>query len=370
MKKIVNYNEKRICFIVYNISQYGGAEQVACNLAKEFAKSNCVYIVSIINDELPPAYEYSCSGIASLVKGEYHLRKLQIKAFKPLRSFLQENEIDIAFIIGYYAGFITLPMRAFTRTKLVFCDHGALINQWDDKKARLIRKMSSKICHHTVVLTEQTKEDYIDKFGVNKKRIDCIYNWIEPSEVDSQKYDINSKRVLSAGRLTSEKGFDRLIAIMAPILKRHEDWHLDIAGDGNMFEELERIIDREEIGDNIHLIGRVDDLRAKYKKYAMYVLPSYREGLPLVLLEAQINKLPIIAFDIMTGPREIIKDGVDGFLIADNDYTDMREKVNMLMENRDERIRLSNNSSINIECFSKEKVMQQWSSLMNEISKK
>lgn len=367
MKKIANYNEKRICFIVYNISQYGGAEQVACNLAKEFAKSNCVYIVSIINDELPPAYEYSCSGIASLVKGEYHLRKLQIKAFKPLRSFLQENEIDIAFIIGYYAGFITLPMRAFTRTKLVFCDHGALINQWDDKKARLIRKMSSKICHHTVVLTEQTKEDYIDKFGINKKRIDCIYNWIEPSESDSLKYDINSKRILSAGRLTSEKGFDRLITIMAPILKRHEDWHLDIAGDGDMFEELERIIDREEIGENVHLLGRVYNLRAKYKKYAMYVLPSYREGLPLVLLEAKINKLPIVAFDIMTGPREIIKNGVDGFLIVDNNNDDMREKVNLLIDNNYERIRMSNNSLNNIDSFSKETIFNNWCSVIEKL---
>ncbi len=59
-----------------------------------------------------------------------------------------------------------------------------------------------------------------------------------------------------------------------------------------------------------------DDLAERYKEYAFYVLPSYREGMPPVLLEAKANRLPIVSFDIMTGPREIVRDGADEVIAA------------------------------------------------------
>ena len=105
----------------------------------------------------------------------------------------------------------------------------------------------------------------------------------------------------------------------------------------------------------------------KYKEYGMCVLTSYREGLPLVLLEAKINKLPIISFDIDTGPREIIKDGVNGFLIEPYDTRLMAIKINELLMNEKKRKSFSQNSVLGIEKFRLKEIILKWETLIDEL---
>ena len=114
-------------------------------------------------------------------------------------------------------------------------------------------------------------------------------------------------------------------------------------------------------------MGLVNDIYERYKDYAIYVLPSYREGLPLVLLEAKANRLPVVSFDCVTGPREIITDGVDGFLIDCYNKQTMANKILDLIESNDLRIKMSKNSYINLDKFSKEKILNQWIELIEGI---
>ena len=99
----------------------------------------------------------------------------------------------------------------------------------------------------------------------------------------------------------------------------------------------------------------------------MYVLPSYREGLPLVLLEAKANKLPIVSFDVVTGPREIVRDNVDGFLIPCYNKKLMAKKIIELIEKKELRLKFSNNSQENINKFSKQEIMKKWIDLIENI---
>ena len=99
----------------------------------------------------------------------------------------------------------------------------------------------------------------------------------------------------------------------------------------------------------------------------MYVLPSYREGLPLALLEAKANKLPIVSFDIDTGPREIVKNGVNGFLVEKYNKKEMAIKINELLENKELRNDFSEKSYENIKEFEKETIIKQWRELIDKI---
>ena len=105
-----------------------------------------------------------------------------------------------------------------------------------------------------------------------------------------------------------------------------------------------------------------------YNEYAFLVLSSYREGLPLVLLEAKASGLPMVSFDVTTGPREIIDDGKDGYLIPPYDLEVMVEKITALIEDENMRVTFSENSVTNIIKFEKEEIYRQWTNLIDELT--
>lgn len=108
-----------------------------------------------------------------------------------------------------------------------------------------------------------------------------------------------------------------------------------------MFEEIQQRIEKEGLENNVHLMGLTDHMESCYQGHSMYVLTSYREGLPLVLIEAKANALPLVSFDIVSGPREIIRDGEDGKLIPPYDTEKMAGVIYELLKKPEERLRLS-----------------------------
>jgi len=359
--------KKSICIVDFDLSVYGGVEKVTVSLAAELAEYYEVYVVSLCMADSRPAFPLDERVHFSVLCGKPDRLRYLRKASKTLfNDFVREHNIRFVIFQGNYACYAAGTVLKDRNVRTVFFDHGALMNQWDRKDIRFIRWICSRKCSYVVTLTEQSRNDYIKKFRLRENRVRCIYNWIDDTVPASAAYDADSKRVISAGRFTYEKGFDHLIKIFAPAAERHPDWHLDIFGDGEEREKIEALIREYDAGDNIHLCGMVDDLDRRYGNYAMYVLPSYREGMPLVLLEAKHNRLPIVSFDIDTGPREIIEDGVNGCLIKPYDTEAMTEAMEKLMEDRDLRISMSEHAWDDMEKFSKDTITGQWVSLIEE----
>lgn len=356
-----------VCLAVYNIADYGGVSTVAGNLANSLCDDYNVFVLSIINDKrISPLEMRPEVHVTRLVHPETQLREELVKVQIPLVKYLHDNKIDVLIQMGHYTGFLCSPIKLFVKTKFIFCDHGALMNQWNDKKARYMRLIASKTADRTVTLTEKTRTDYIEKFKIRGNKISCIYNWIEPSPADSDHYKLESKKIVSVGRLSTEKGFDQLIEIMNIVSRKHPDWSLDIYGDGVMQAELATRIDELQL-DNITLKGRNDSIRAKYKEYSLYVMPSYREGLPVTLLEAKMNKLPIVSFDVDTGPREIIRDGIDGILVEPQNILSFATAINHLIENETMRKLFSDQTTKNLIKFSKDSILPLWKHLIETV---
>ncbi len=358
---------RKICFIDYDMSVRGGVEQVTASLVNALAESCEVHLLSIVQKGNPIYTIDERVHSVTLLKEEKRLSEMRRELKTVLSDYLRENGIEVMIIQGNYPGFLASVVRGRVKTKLIFCDHGALMNQWSQKDIVVIRLITSLLCHRVVTLTEQSRCDYIKRFLLPKKKVQSIYNWIDTEVPHSEKYDISSKKIVSAGRFGKEKGFDMLIKAFAPAAKRHPDWTLDIFGDGEMMEEVKKLIKEYGIGDKVNLLGMRSDLADRYRDYAFYVLPSYREGLPLVLLEAKLNRLPIVSFDILTGPREIVRDGIDGILIPPYDTEKMGEAISHLMENGDERQKMSDKSQENIDKFSKETILREWMELIENI---
>lgn len=158
-----------------------------------------------------------------------------------------------------------------------------------------------------------------------------------------------------------------LVKAFAPVAKKHPDWSLDIFGDGEMMPTVKELVRELGLEQQVHLMGMCDDLHQRYGQYSMYVMPSYREGLPLALLEAKANRLPIVSFDIMTGPREIVRDRIDGILVPPYELDAMSDAMCRLIEEKALRLEMAERSQDNLEKFSRKTILNQWTALIEEL---
>ena len=242
------------------------------------------------------------------------------------------------------------------------------MNQWNELPNRLMRIFGSRYSDRTVVLTKQSETAYYEKFRYKEGRVLTIYNWLDDTILRGAKeYDRESKKLLTAGRFSHEKGYDLLVQVAQALDKKTDDWEWDIYGTGDMFEEIKQSISEKGLDQKIHLLGLTDRMGECYRNHAIYVLTSYREGLPLVLLEAKANHMPIVSFDIVSGPAEIVTDGEDGILVPPYDTEKMAEEIAVLLADDEKRAEMSEKSVNRMELFEKERILEQWRGLIREL---
>lgn len=179
--------------------------------------------------------------------------------------------------------------------------------------------------------------------------------------------EVRKKRVITIGRLSEEKGFDRLLDIWKSIIDKHPDWQLDIYGEGGMKEKLEQIIKTEIIA-NVTMRGTTNNIGKEISESSICVVTSYFEGFSLVLLEAIKFGVPCVAFDCPYGPKAIIEDGICGYLIENGNTPLFAEKLCTLMENESLRQDFSKASIERSKVFDKDTIMSQWKKLFEEFT--
>lgn len=349
----------------------GGVEQVTTSLANAFCNDYEVFIYGIFGKGGIVPYDWDPRiHYRAELEEDCRIRKRITSVFGPFRRYVKENGIDIVFLMENHPALTVSPVRFFTKAKYVFCDHGALMNEWEKKDITAFRFWDSLISHKTVTLTEQTRQDYIQRFHTNPKKIQSIYNWIQPEVLRiKQDYNEESCKIITVGRFSEEKGYDMLVEVARKVMPRFPEWQWHLYGTGDTFSEVAEKLKEYQLDHQVILEGNVRNVYQKFSEYAFLVLPSYREGLPLVLLEAKACGLPMVSFDVTTGPREIIENGQDGYLIPTYDLEKMAESMIVLMKNRKKRKIFSENTQKNIGKFQKERIYQEWVDLIEEMTK-
>ena len=361
---------KKLCFIVYNnIKVIGGVNSVVLGLCDELRGEYDVSIISICSSQ--SENDVKLDGVKFFELNEdinNRLSVVALRSFLKLKKILKKEKFDIIFMEGHYTPAVVLLSSFLLKSKIVFCDHGSLLNQIKDKKIVFLRKIASKFSSKTVVLTKKNHDDYCDLLKINPDRIVNIYNFCNEKFYEhSGNYNIESKKILSVGRLSNEKGFDLALKVAKRVLDKYKNWEWHVYGDGPERKSLEEKIQKYNLKNKFILKGNIDKTYTIYNEYSIFVMPSYREGLSLVLIEAQINKLPCVSFDCIAGPNEIVLNGVNGFLISCYNIIDMSDKIRVLIENKDIRKKFSENSHNNLEKFKKVNIMKKWRNLIEEL---
>lgn len=156
----------------------------------------------------------------------------------------------------------------------------------------------------------------------NPQRVAIIPNacqWPPPDHDPVVRPPEDSRFVFAAGRLGIEKGFDLLIEAWAMIAERFPDVRLMIAGEGEEHDRLHARIVRHDLAQSVRLCGRIGNIADWFTAADVFVLASRFEGFPNVLVEAMAAGCAVVAFDCCAGPRDIVRDGIDGRLVPAGD---------------------------------------------------
>jgi glycosyltransferase involved in cell wall biosynthesis len=168
------------------------------------------------------------------------------------------------------------------------------------------------------------------------------------------------------GHLDENKGYHRAVEVAAQILPKHPDWKWIICGEGPERNRLETMLAKAGLQEQMKLLGLVTDMDSMYAQAAILVMTSEMEGLPMVLLEGKAHGLPLVAFDIMTGPSDIIDDGINGYLTEPFDTDAMAQKLETLMTDHALRLKMSENAAVGMDKFLEETILHAWETLLKE----
>ena len=175
-----------------------------------------------------------------------------------------------------------------------------------------------------------------------------------------KKNRLDTKIILIVGRLTSDKRQLELLKIWNNI-KEKNGWKLRIVGSGEEKKSLYNEIKRFKMEDTVELIEHTPDIQSIYKNASVFVFTSRMEGFGMALLEAMSFGIPCISYDCPSGPRDIIKNGYNGFLIDNGNMEEMRDGIEKIMNFQfDELLSLGKHAFITAREWNNEEILRKW----------
>lgn len=373
--------------IVYNIAgtyNSGGMERVLANKADWLVKQGHEVVIVTTDqrgerpffplDERIKCYDlgvnYEENNGKSFINKLIHYPFKQRKHKRKLTELLQSLRADVvismfcndaSFIPSIKDGSKKILEIHFSRFKRLQYGRKGLWKLADEYRSKQDAKVAARF-NRFVVLTEEDKE-----YWEGLKNMCVIGN--ARSFVLPEPAKLENKTVIAVGRYSYQKGFDRLISAWHRVCQQKNDWTLHLVGDGELREELQKQIEELNLGDKVILGKAVTDMPTVYQEASILAMTSHYEGLPMVLLEAQAAGLPIVSFECKCGPKDVIEDGVDGFLVKEGDTDALAEKLLLLMDDEMLRKKMGGVAFSRSDRYAEDRIMQQWTDLFDDVLK-
>lgn len=362
---------KKILIYINSMNPAGGIERVVSNLSNEWVKQFNIFIV--VKDN--PSSFYRLDSRTSLITIDCPLKLNMKNRFSRIFS-LFSNIIRVHFKLRKTIAkinpniiYTTNPVNSLEvcllgkkkSKKLIISEHGSKFgyNNIYNYIKKLVYPRAFKISVPTSLDTRLYLEEgypavfipHISTFSRQEKNFVC------------------EKVILNIGRLTQDKRQIDLLRIWNEIVKEKADqgWRLKIVGRGEEKENLTNYIDANNLNNSVEILEPIKDVDQFFKMASIFAFTSQFEGFGMVLLEAMSFGVPCISFDCPSGPRDIIDDGVNGFLIEDRNHKSYKKMLVELMSNNELRENFSNQSFIKASNWENQRILNQWYELFDEV---
>jgi glycosyltransferase involved in cell wall biosynthesis len=321
--------------------------------------------VTIIDLDINYSSDYSLPPLKRLIS----LHKKRRLHKKRLSELLFKDRPDIT--IALYPSEVSVVPKILDGSKKILEFHsnrGFRLNQGFKGLHLLVAKyrcwkdtILARRFDRCIVLTQEAADQWSDL-----DNIEVIPNSV--TTIPDISADVDTHRIIAVGRLIYEKGFDRLLQAWALIPDDIKgDWKLNIFGDGVLREQLNGMISGLGLEASTEICRPTKEIFNEYAHSAFLVMSSRSEGFGMVMLEAMSCGLPVVSFDFMSGPREILKDGINGIIVKDGDIDALAQTMRRLIEDRALRNELASHSKDVLITFSEDRIMNMWETCFNEI---
>jgi GalNAc-alpha-(1->4)-GalNAc-alpha-(1->3)-diNAcBac-PP-undecaprenol alpha-1,4-N-acetyl-D-galactosaminyltransferase len=351
-------DRKNICLVIHSL-QAGGMERVMSELADYFCRKNGVIVHMVLYGRKPVIFYHIPDNLIihkpildfndrfrrlSTLKRMLFLRKT-IKSINPV-TVLSFGENWNSFVILSLLG-LRYPVFVSDR-----CRPDKNLGPFYQNLRKLLYPKAAGI----IVQTSLAKEIY--QKSIKHSSFKVIGNPVR--EISTDQVVKKENIVLTVGRIIPTKNHSRLIDSFLNL--NNSEWNLVIVGGNalnmNLIKNLEDQINEKGANGKIILTGSRADVDLFYRKSRIFVLTSESEGFPNVIGEAMSAGLPVVAFDCIAGPSEIITDGKDGFLIPLHNYKILEDRLYSLMNDPEMRDRIGNEARKSITRFSPQNICE------------
>ncbi len=360
--------KRRVALFINDMNSIGGIQRVAANLARDLQAWYEVVLITMFSSTRTlfdhPGVRVETLGLPYYPGRFYPLYREMPVIGNRLRKVVRDQGIDSVICFWFHLASIAavcLPRRVRTIGYEHIAFSGAT-GRW----AR-IREWAYPRLDVVVSLTEQDRA----QFSKLAKAVEVIPNYVR---VPGAGNVTRQRILLTVGHIEHRKGIDRLLWALKEPLAAHRDWKLVIVGGGEVghvehwyLSYIHDLAGLLGISRQVELHPGTDRIGDWYERASVYVMGSRLEGFPMVLLEAKAHGLPVISYDCPTGPREIIRGGVDGFLIR-GDHMEYAAAARQLMTDPLLRLRMGAAAVDDVTArFSPDRICRSWCNVIDGV---
>lgn len=355
----------KIILVISSLSS-GGAERVMSDMANYWADKGFSVSLVTLNAWVDDFYSLKESvnriSFNSLrpSSGIFNKIRFNVGRILRLRKLIKENNPDVVLSFLDVTNINMILAAQGLKTKVVISERtDPAANPLLNKFWFFLRKF---LYNRADIVVAQTKSAsvWLDQ--------NCyVQSHVIPNPLRKLiKHDVDrGNKIVSIGRLDRYKGHDVLIKSFSHIEQEYPEWTLEIYGEGIEKQSLNNLITDLNLQSKVFLKGVTHDIEKVLSEAGIFVLASRFEGFPNVLLEAMSLGCPVVSTNCKSGPAEIIKDGVNGYLVNVDDEQQLSKKIAFLIENPAKREILSASAESIKDEYSQEKIMKKWEVLFH-----
>ncbi len=328
-------NKIKILFLIPTL-QGGGSERVFTTIAQNLPPS-VFSVIFVVLDGQDAFFPMEHSGIRFL-----DLETPRVtKAFWKIRQLIKKEKPHIVFSTLSHLNIILAMGRFFLAprsTRFVARESSVMsLNNKHQNPTWLFNLLTRLFYRNFDALICQSKDmytDFVDNFGLSKDKLHIINNPINRAQIAQKVQEMavfkdKNSRFVTVGRLVKGKGIDRLLTVLS---RFDMPFVFDIIGDGPEKESLLALAKTLNMSEKVQFHGALENPFPLVNAADIFVFGSHHEGFPNVLIEAGACGVPVVAFDCKGGINEIIEQGVNGFVVADNDFEGFEQAIYETLE--------------------------------------
>ncbi|RZQ33478.1 glycosyltransferase family 4 protein [Vibrio vulnificus] len=356
---------KKIAIIIPDVNVVGGAEFVAKRLASKLASEGYdVTLVSLFSNDQNAYSEHLLFNIRhlNLIKPTTLFQRFRL-IFKRMTML---NDYDVVIGNNTYRYYLS-PFWSKSHKKVeiqhMCYQENYFDNSFQSKFKLAWRNFNYFFLDSLVCLTEKDAKKF-EKKGL--KNTTVIENFIDATDGKKGKDCHSYKRCVSFGRLTEQKGFERIFDLWSKISKDFPEWKWDIYGEGELEQHLRIELSVRRISDSVTIRNFTTMVDREMETSSILLFPSRYEGFPLTLLEAMSCGLPCVSFDCDSGPSEIITNGENGYVVDDNDFSSFEIKLRELISQPSTLDNMSSKAIESVAKFGWNEIKRKWKHVLDE----